>query len=52
MDDKTRLLNEAAEQAQILVFQHDAYTECATVTKINGRVRIKKMLTVADLATI
>ncbi|MDR2853726.1 MAG: MBL fold metallo-hydrolase [Prevotellaceae bacterium] len=52
MDDKTRLLDEAAEQAQILVFQHDAYTECATVTKINGRVRIKKTLTVADLATI
>jgi len=31
MEDKKKLLDEAAEQNQILFFEHDAYTECCTV---------------------
>jgi glyoxylase-like metal-dependent hydrolase (beta-lactamase superfamily II) len=32
MEEKKILLDEAAAQQQILFFEHDAYTECCTVT--------------------
>jgi len=37
MEDKEKLLKEAAEQKQILVFVHDNYTECCTVKSVNGK---------------
>lgn len=33
--EKTRLLNEAADKKQVIVFCHDAYTHSATVKRVN-----------------
>lgn len=40
MEDKERLLAEAAENGQILFFEHDAYHECCTIKKVNERYRV------------
>ena len=40
MEDKAKILHEAAEKNQILFFGHDAYTECCTVKNINGKFRV------------
>lgn len=40
MEEKEKLLKEAAEKNQILFFEHDAYTSCCTVKNINGKYRI------------
>jgi glyoxylase-like metal-dependent hydrolase (beta-lactamase superfamily II) len=52
MEDKTRLLNEAAKKSQILVFQHDAYTECAIVANVNGRVKATQTLSLEEAVRI
>jgi len=44
MTEKNILLKEAAEKGQILVFEHDAYTECCTVKEVNGRYRLDEIL--------
>ena len=33
MEEKEKFLNEAAEKGYYLFFEHDFYTECATVVK-------------------
>ncbi len=40
MNEKKILLNEASEKNQILLFEHDAYTECCTVKEMYGKYRI------------
>jgi len=52
MDDKICLLTEAVEQQQILVFQHDAYTECCKVGEINGRIKATEFLKFEDLKNL
>lgn len=42
MEEKKVLLDEAAEKQQILVFEHDAYTECCTVNEVYGKFRVKE----------
>lgn len=45
MTEKKILLDEAIAKSQILVFEHDAYTECCTVTAENGKYRVlEKMM--------
>jgi hypothetical protein len=40
MDEKKLLLDEAVEKHQVLMFEHDAYTECCTVKEIYGKYRV------------
>lgn len=42
MEEKKVLLDEAAEQKQILFFEHDAYTECCTVISNYKKHKIEK----------
>jgi len=44
MEEKEKLLQEAAEKNQILFFEHDAYTECCTIKNVNGKFRIDNKL--------
>lgn len=44
MEEKERLLQEAAEKKQILFFEHDAYTTCCTVKCVNGKYRIDELI--------
>lgn len=48
MEEKTRMLEEAVEKEQVLFFEHDAYTECCTVKRINGRIKCDKKFTLND----
>jgi len=50
MDDKIKILTEAAENAQTLVFEHDAYNECCTVQNINGKIRVKETFLLSHIA--
>ena len=49
MEDKERMLSEAAEKKQILFFEHDAYNECCTVTKVNGRYRVDEVFNMDEI---
>lgn len=49
MNDKIRLLTEAEEQQQILMFQHDAYTECCRVEMVNGRIKASEILSFEEV---
>lgn len=40
MTEKKKLLDEAIAGNHILIFEHDAYTECCTVTESNGKYKI------------
>ena len=42
MEEKKVLLDEAADKEQILFFEHDAYTECCTVTANYKKHKIEK----------
>ena len=42
MNEKKILLDEAVEKHQILVFEHDAYTECCTVKEMYGKYRVEE----------
>jgi glyoxylase-like metal-dependent hydrolase (beta-lactamase superfamily II) len=44
MEDKERMLAEAAEKNQTLIFVHDVYTPCATVKETNGKYRMNEAL--------
>lgn len=44
MTDKQRMLEEAAEEQQILFFEHDAYTECCLVEKQYNKFKVSKTL--------
>jgi glyoxylase-like metal-dependent hydrolase (beta-lactamase superfamily II) len=48
MDEKTNLLNRAAAENWILVFDHDANTEAVTVTQTEKGVRINERGTLVD----
>ncbi len=50
MEDKERMLSEAVEKEQILFFEHDAYNECCTVQKINGKYRVKETFKLAEIS--
>jgi len=40
MEDKKQILDEVVAKHQILIFEHDAYTECCTIKEIYGKYRI------------
>jgi hypothetical protein len=42
MEDKQRILQEAASNNQTLIFEHDAYTQCCTIKEIGGKFRLDK----------
>ena len=48
MDEKTRLLTQAAAENWILVFQHDPVTEAATVERTDKGIRIREKGRLAD----
>lgn len=45
MAEKKALLDEAVEKNQILIFEHDAYTECCTVKDMYGKFRVDNTMT-------
>ena len=49
MEDKVKMLDEAAEKHQILFFEHDHYNECCTVKKVNGKYWVEKTLTLDEV---
>lgn len=49
MGDKERMLAEAAEKQQILFFEHDAYNECCTIHKVNGKYRVLTNFKLSEL---
>ena len=49
MEDKERMLSEAAEKQQILFFEHDAYNECCTVQRVNGKYRVERSLELTEI---
>ena len=51
MEDKERMLRDADEKHQILFFEHDAYHECCTVKKINGKYRVEQVMTLDEVVT-
>lgn len=48
MDDKKKLLDEAAQKNQILVFDHDAYTDCCTVEANYNKHKVLKAYTLKE----
>ena len=48
MEEKTSLLNEAAKNEQVIVFEHDAYTECCTVKEVYGKFRVNECFKLSD----
>ena len=46
MSEKKILLEEAAAKGQVLVFEHDLYTECCTVKEVQGKFRLDEVKTV------
>lgn len=49
MEDKERMLSEAVAEEQILFFEHDAYNECCTVQKVNGKYRVKDSFNLSEI---
>lgn len=49
MEEKKRLLDEAAGKQQILFFEHDAYTECCTVVSNYNKHKVDKILQFAEV---
>ena len=50
MEEKTKLLERAVEEKQILFFEHDPKIECATVRKNEkGRIVIDEVFSLKDL---
>lgn len=47
--EKAPFLEKAAEEQYILTFQHDYYTECATVEKIGNRIKLKEKFKFRDI---
>ena len=51
MEEKERFMKEAAEMGYILFFEHDNYTECATVHWNGKRASVKEKFTLEAIAT-
>lgn len=49
MEDKKKLLDEAAEKGQFLFFEHDAYTECCTVVANYSKHKVLKTYTLEEV---
>lgn len=49
MSEKKLLLDEAIANHQILIFEHDAYTECCTVTVNNGKYKVLETATLDEM---
>jgi len=49
MEEKEKFLNEVVEKEQILFFEHDYYTECATVEKTEKGFLMKEKYCLKDL---
>jgi glyoxylase-like metal-dependent hydrolase (beta-lactamase superfamily II) len=49
IDEKNRLLNEALENNYILVFQHDAYTECCSLEMTPKGIRAKDKFSFSEI---
>lgn len=49
MEDKERMLSEAAEKKQILFFEHDEYNECCTIHEVNGKYRVVESFLLAEI---
>ena len=49
MEEKKQFLNEVAEKGYILFFEHDFYTECATVENSEKGFKVKRVLKVTDI---
>ena len=48
LDEKKRLLTEAADNNWILFFEHDPVNECATLQNVEGRIRVKEIFKLGD----
>ncbi len=48
MKEKRRMLKEAEEKGQVIVFDHDVYTECCTIKKVNNVFRVDKTFTIDE----
>ncbi|MEI7504601.1 MAG: MBL fold metallo-hydrolase [Paludibacter sp.] len=48
MEEKKVLLDEAVAKHQILIFEHDAYTECCTVKDMYGKYRVDEVLEIGS----
>jgi glyoxylase-like metal-dependent hydrolase (beta-lactamase superfamily II) len=51
MEEKERFMKEAAEKGYILFFEHDNYTECATVNWNGKRSSVKEKFTMETIRT-
>lgn len=49
MEEKETFLNEVAEKGYFLLFEHDFYTECASIEKWRNTFRIKQKYRLNDL---
>lgn len=49
MQEKERMLKDAEENNQILFFEHDAYNECCTIQKVNGRYKVGETFTLSNV---
>lgn len=48
MEDKKKLMTEAVSKNQYLFFEHDAYTECCTVTESAGKFKVLETCTLDE----
>ncbi len=51
IEEKTKILNEALEKNYILVFQHDAYTECCTLEMTQKGIRAKDKFSFSKISS-
>ncbi|PVX52012.1 glyoxylase-like metal-dependent hydrolase (beta-lactamase superfamily II) [Balneicella halophila] len=49
LEEKARFLEKAVEENYVLTFQHDYYTECATLQNVDGRIKLNKKLKFREL---
>jgi glyoxylase-like metal-dependent hydrolase (beta-lactamase superfamily II) len=49
LDEKKKILEEAAEKEIILFFEHDAVTECCTVHQTEKGIRLKQVFKLSDI---
>lgn len=49
LTEKALFLEQAVNEDYILIFQHDYYTECVTLEKVNGRIKLKEKLRFSEL---
>lgn len=52
MEDKKKLLDEAAVKGQFLFFEHDAYTECCTVVANYSKHKVLKTYTLEEVCSL